>query len=478
MEPNTISNYISIHKTKIVVGAILSILFLVGYLILTTPIYKQFSTHATPFRSTSYSQVVGDSIYSYNGMQFYKTALVKPYETLVLSSGVKLPNIEQLYWGDDQGVLLKFTDGGYIGSILEKKLTSSGMILDNITRNYIWYYHFADQSLSMVDTNGYKGFRADYDKEKRQFYFTAHSKEMSDFDDTSTIVLRSFSPALHSTTTLLQNAGAGIESVVPCQGIGSVCMIMRAGQSQKLVALKNNTTEVIIKPSFNQIIPTANPSVFLGIKNHAIKPGSEEDVFLEGDVYYVNISTNYSKKTGGAVNVSGAYLANTAPDNSFYIADPSSSSDDEPLHFFTGAKNIVGTFLLKDVSLRTDKNISRATQSISGPISFNQSGVTGYYSTDDHLHLITPSTAEYNLTKLPFENAQKTVELCADKYAVSYNFSKDIAQFKLNVLFNKDYDKNIHDFSACIYSSGNQFPYGYEFVFTGVDPVNGRYVTD
>lgn len=466
------------QKLYIILGLIGSTVLVVVLYFLITPAYTKVSAYKTPFQDSTHSAISGDSIYSYSGMSFYKTNLKNPSKLTVLSSGLRLPTVERAYWGNDEGVLLTFTDGGYNGSVVEKILSANGKVFDETTQKYLWYLNFKTGALNIISESGIQDGAVYYASVDNLFYYVEEAGLLPESDIPIEASLFRFNPSSMQKGRI---AGVGVNNpvtaVTGCGENATICLVMsQEGRENVLQISSDGKAEYVTTEPFDSIILTGS-NLFLGIKKHPAGFSHTDDVVLRGDIYGINPGDKTIRDLGNEVSMSSAIIANATDPDSFYIFDPNALEGDKP-SYLSAKKNAFGQLRLGRKTVETPHDKSLQLQTTIPPVSRNSEGYVMFYDVDGYALLLTNNNTDYKSSQKDAGSVQTELESCLNRYATDYLYSDELKQFKLDIVYDDSFASKIKGFSDCVNTEAPLSLIGYTFVFVGVSPVDGRYVTD
>lgn len=467
-----------IRPRTIIVAVVIVIVIVVTYLILSTPAYRSFSFHATPFSASSYSAIQGDAVYSYSGMSFYKQDIQSGKDITVLNNGLRLPTIQKLYWGGDSGALLTFSDGGYIGSIVEQELSARNLEWNEDTDAYLWYLDFETSKLSLVSTFSPISEHVYYSAKTQSFYYVRDNGYLPESDALNGTPLATYSvESLRETVLYDEPSNISTRFVGICPN-EEICFTQVGDEGEALYTLRASKKVRLTTETFDTIIPTGNPAVFIGTKHDDVsEEATGEDGILAATSYYIDLASKKTYKTGAVLKATKSLLANTSSDDSFYIVEPSPGSTGD-VKYFTGGKNILGSFKAKQATFKDSEASEQTSRSIVGPISQNSNGLTMFSDVNGATYLVTPEGYSFDIRAQDKNEVTQALKVCFDRYVKDYDYSDELKQFKIGVTYDQSFQQTIKNFALCTSKTNPSSIVGYSFVFIGLSTSDGRYVTD
>ena len=136
--------------------------------------FKQLSLEPLQDLPSSY-KLEGQDLYSFNGLGFTKTN-ISTGEQEVLSSGYRLPRINNIVWAGDEGALLSF-EGSFYYTKVQDELKTVGLNIDEITKKFTWYLNFKDGSLKKVEDVRARKNLGYYDPNNKKLVFLPNESE-------------------------------------------------------------------------------------------------------------------------------------------------------------------------------------------------------------------------------------------------------------------------------------------------------------
>ncbi|HRK40563.1 MAG TPA: hypothetical protein PLN95_00575 [Candidatus Saccharibacteria bacterium] len=462
-------------RRNLIVAALVLILGLVTYLILTTPRYVAFTLHTTPYTTSNLSAIHGDSILSYSGMSFIRQDIKGEASPAVLNSGLRLPTIEKLFWGGNKGALITFTDGGYIDSVLEQELTSRGKEWDEDTRHYLWYLDFKTSKLSLVSEFPLMSENVAYDQSSGNLYYVRGNGYLPDSDVPNSVPLIAFSTTTLQETTLINTQSIKIGSVSLCEN-NLPCYSVNEDDGEVLYVVESGQKERVISEDFDKLIPTGDPWVLFGLRHAVLDDRVSEDEILKASVFRIDLKTSKIQDTTGVVGATNTLLANTATDDKFYVMQPTpGNSGDVP--YLTGGKTVLGHYKVKEAVFKNSSKDEASSGSIIEPISRNGSGATMFHDVEGTVYLITPGSYSYGSKYLDSSKVEDAIKTCFDQYTKEHDYTDDLKQFRIGIDYGTNFRQSIRNFAECVNKTDTNVLTGYTFIFIGLDS-SGRYVTD
>ena len=466
-------------KFIIILGVLLVGLALAIFLL--TPPYKGYSVHKTPYLSSNFATIQGGSIYGYNGLSFYKSAIDNPSKITTLSSGFHLPVPKTVYWAGDDGAVLTFADQGVSGSLLEVQMGALGREVDEQTLEYVWYFNFSDHTLTLVDEFGFASPAFYYSPAKHGFYYIKYGKPVSEshgFENAALSFYSTKSLTSQSVSEVVGNEEA-TTYIGPCKDTETVCMIKDLNGMYSLYSVENGKQNKIGK-TYDHIVATASPMLFVGSLHETPKSSENaEDELLKTNYYVIDPSTGKQTIVSSGRIANNSFVANTSGDGFFYVFETTAQDPDDDISLLSGAKNIFNTLKTKLVRFTNDTKQAGVSTSLAiiGPVSSNDAGFMLFQDVDA-TYLIAPQGYDYESPRPSPQKTESLLKECFEKYTKYHDFTEELGQFKVGVAYDDNYHKNIEAFSGCVATSSPQSQIGYDFIFVGLNPIDGRFVTN
>lgn len=465
---------------NIILGGIVIVLGIIVYLVLTTPSYKSFSLYKTPFSVSSFSMVKGNALYSYSGLSFYKQAISSGDSVTVLNSGVRLPVIENLYWAGDNGALLTFTDGGYIGSALERELMSRQLEWNNDSKEYLWYLDFKTSKLMLVSEYPLISESVYYSDASESIYYARQNGFIPESDIPNGLPLIAYSTKNLTETTVLENLGTeAVEFIGPCETIDTICFSIQNPDGASLYKVgKDGKQTKVLNDTFDSINPTSSPTIFIGVQYDDVSENEGVGEVLQATVYHIDLATKKTTKTDTKIGSTRSILSNIGEGDSFYLYEPTSQTDKSGLTYVAGSKNLLGTTKTRLQVLGKSAELKQTSSSIVTPISITANGLSLFGDIDGSMFLIAPEKFNYQVVESSSTDVEKNIEPCLKKYTKSYDYTDELKQFKIGIIYDDTFTQRIKSFSTCVDQVYPAAYSGYYFVIVGLSSTDGRFVTD
>lgn len=469
------------NRLKLLVILCLMLVGLGVFILLISPPYKSYSIYKTPHLTSNFATIQGQSIYGYSGLSFYKSSINNPSEVTVLSSGFQLPVPKTLHWAGDEGVVLTFTEQGVTGSYLETELNSRGIKVDNQSLEFVWYFDFKSRTLRLIDEAGFASPAYYYSPTKHGFYYIKYGKPVLESHGYENAALTFYSTKSFSSQTVSEAVGneEATTYIGLCKNAETVCLIKDLNGKYSLYAVENGKQEKIGR-TYDHLVATASPTVFIG-SVHENTESSEiaEDELLLTSYYFVNAATGKDVKVSKNRLANNSFIANSDDSGNFYIFEPTPEDPDDHISYLTGAINILKTPNTKQVRFDNLANQNHTTSSIAAidPVSMNSSGFMLFRDVDS-TYLIAPQGHKYTSSKQSSQKVEGSLQPCLKKYTQYHDYSEELSQFKVGVVYDANYRNNIESFSKCITATNPGSQVGYDFIFVGLSPFDGRFVTN
>lgn len=459
-------------------------LFIVGLgiaIFLLTPPYKNYSIHKTPYISSEFATIQGDSVYGYSGVSFYKSSLADPSKVTVLSSGFYLPVPKTINWAGDDGAVLTFTDQGATGSLLESELQSRGQEISEQSLESVWYFNFKEKTLELVDEVGFASPAYYYSSSKHGFYYIRYGKAVTESHGFENASLTFFSTKSLSSQAVAETVGneEATTHIGPCKNVETVCLVKDLNGKYSLYAVENGKQEKIGK-TYDHLVPTASPAVLIGsVHDETESSENTEDELLRSRYYLLDPSTGKDVQISKDRVANNSFISNTLGDDFFYIFEPTPEDPDKDVSLLSGAKNILKTPKTKQVKFSDIPKRNDTTSSIAiiEPESKNSAGYMLFRDVDAS-YLISPEGYDFVSAKLSSQKIETALKSCFDTNTEFHEYSEELSQFKVGITYDTNYRKNIEAFSSCAAATNPQSQVGQNYIFVGLSPIDGRFVTN
>ena len=469
------------NRVKILITLCLLLIGLGVVIFLLSPPYKNYSIHETPHLGTDFATIQGESIYGYSGLAFYKSAIDNPSKVTILSSGFHLPVPKTVHWAGDDGAVLTFTDQGAAGSLLEAELLSRGKEVNDQSLEFVWYFDFKNRSLQLVDEAGLASSAYYHSPAKHGFYYIKYGKPVLESHGFENASLAFYSTKTFSSQTVSEAVGneEATTYIGPCKNTATVCLVKDLNGKYSLYAVENGKQEKVGK-TYDHLVATASPEIFIG-SIHEEPESSEgaEDELLMSSYYVVNPVTGKDTRVSKNKVANNSFIANSDGENHFYIFEPTPEDPEDEISLLAGAKNVFKTPKTKQVKFAniTEKNDTSSSIAVIDPVSKNSSGFMLFRDVDTS-YLIAPQGYEYASAKQSSQKAEGSLQPCFAKYTEFHEYSEELSQFKVGVVYDANYRKTIESFSNCAATTSPGSLIGHDFIFVGLSPIDGRFVTN
>ena len=159
-------------KIRLAVGVLAVLLFgfIIFKLLYDTQTYTPPAVKLSSFPQASHAEIVGNDVYSFDGIVFSRTDMHTGVRTIV-SKPVRYPDINTVWYAGEEGAFATFK-GGFDSTPAEKyvyKYNLLGASETDVSENYLWYIDFSSGDISLVN--------ADYSDKK--FVFVNQTSQMA-----------------------------------------------------------------------------------------------------------------------------------------------------------------------------------------------------------------------------------------------------------------------------------------------------------
>lgn len=469
------------RKLKLLmIGAALIVLIIVLAISLwpkeTFPQHKLSKTSLQATQEFGYLR--GTDIYAFNGMAFYKLNLNDTSKPTILSSGMKLPEPNNVYWANSRGALMTFKES-FILSQVETELQARGEQLTPSTEAYAWYLDFASRSLKLVSKLPITPNLAYYSEKDGGFYYMTGGNE-----DPNATPLYFYDIASGQNQTISNDlAVVDITGLRQCSGAERLCFIARDRSNtatEKIYGIDGTGQKKVVLDSPGRLFATNNPDFYIAVGrgedlSHGT-PGEHDEVQVDygpEPAILHNISAKTSTPLG--FDVSGSdIIAHFSQNGEFYVLDSNLTEASE------GKQN---------VSYRSGRLSDQKASSDVYPMTYADGtaftsaiiDITSHNGNQSLLTLLDGSqavfTAQPNVPAIISKSqteVQKTIDSCLGSGRQESQFFPETRQFRVYFVENTNLATDIAAFSNCMAQSDPSTLIGYNFRFATRDPINGR----
>lgn len=467
--------------------AFLAIVFLVS-----NKHFKQYSlTNANIKLSDNYGFLEGDNIYSYNGLSFYRVKVNSKDEPEVLSTGLRLPEVDTLHWADNKGAMLTFKSSPY-GTVIEDKLKSLNEKLSLNTNKYVWYLDFSTSELSLVSKDPLYLDLAHYSSKLNKLFYIAENTDPEQKGEVSGYPIKAFDISSLTSSDVSYPLGlTGLSNLSDCpEGKGNVCIIGRDINNtteQTVFAVDDSNNKTKLLSSETPILPTNRSDIYITVKKDPKKSSSKDEIDAysqKGEAVAHSLLDNSSGPLGFDISTEGFVLTFNS-DNTFYsldniFTDQKYGSDKnqvgQPYIYKSGdfnsnklsqkSKNYIANIGNEDFKL---KIISSSGQ--------NENGVSLLNSYDGK-QLVFSNLESFEGTSLETKSeneAKNSIKECLSNLTgSSYQYFSDSKKFKVYFNEGDSLNNDIQKFSDCMKIKYPKVQHGYNFYLGTTDPQSGR----
>lgn len=470
------------RRLLIITSVLLLIIVIVVIVVLTRPkpapeVPDYVLTSTQLHANQNFGRLDGNNLYAYNGLAFYATD-VTTGAVSVLNGGQRLPAVSDLYWAGSKGAFLDFSNSFSLTAV-DQKLKALNLILNDNTKNYLWYFDFASGNLTPVSTRPIQSGAASFDKNTGTFYYVSSP-------DGSTSALYAFNINSSANKTLVSNLKmSSVSSVTPCDAADGVCVIGNLfdnPDSQHLFGVGQDGSMNDLYDSKGALYATNNGHVFVAMPREQKKPSptSSEDVeYGPTDAFFYDTSTKKSSPLG--IQLTGPEIStDLTDDGNFFMFDSSLNAADKDNNTRQSTNFIGGTYVNGKASV-TQKSLSFASGA-----AYN-GYITGFNGISHDAALMTAldnrqflfSTNKYALpdAQKP-QDVQNIIAACQPGMPHKAQYFTENTTFRVFIMDDGNFANHVQDFSRCMLTGHTASLIGYNFEFSGVDPVNDRITTD
>lgn len=470
----------------------LIIVFLVGLLIFTIfnrKNYKDFGPFTTPFSSEqNFSQMQGNSVYSYNGLAFYKLDLGNN-QTSVLNTGSRFPTPDQVVWAGDQGALLNFS-GPLYSTRIETALQARGESVNKATQMYTWYLDFATNELKMVSKYSIRKGLAAYSTEAKGVYYVPnYGIFLNEFPETEENLNR-LSLNFYGIESGVENEVAGDLKAVDATSVflcanQAACVITVPSQQTTKTSVssftKSGETQVLLENFDGRVFSTNSPNLVITVPNRL---GDLEDAqakegdSAEGQAVLYDLGTKKSHDLGFSVGNSS--LLSNFNGRDFYIFDTNQfSTPGKPQHFYrVGVLSKNGKPSTKLVDITGQDEAKSKTGVYLDVASYGTEGRSLLTPIAGNMVLFGEVGKAENISSVGSDEAKASVAQCQADGKPELQYYDTAKQFRILLPQTANWQTELANFSTCLSEKALSAMVGYNYQFSLTDPVNGRLVSD
>ena len=457
-----------------------------------------YVVHETGLTSDqSFSAVQGNELFSYNGLVFYKQPLSGTKNVTVLSSGIKLPQVARMQWAGSKGAAVQFK-GSYVGTAVYDTLLAQRISSDSSTlQNYWWYVDFSKGTVSILTKRALNP-SPKFSTAANGLYYFAPDQTSEAFKR----LLLFYDVATGQTKNIGSSVDiAQVNDMTICKSGQLLCVIGRDSSQDKTFKLysfnaSTGSEKTLLTEVTGNIVVSNDPDLFASVpagenesKGYA-DPRQDEGANEDTDpapsqvsVFDVNTKQSYSLNFQASVDTTALPYFTKQGNFAWFSGAINSNSDDgsnlenfEP-GFRAGVNALSGearSNLFKLVKADGQK-VSKSMIALSageGPALLTDTGGDQY--------IFTTSTESPVASKQSEKPATDAVVSClaAAGQGSEQEFNKEQSTFSIFITYDNTFTTRTRAFADCVASKGTVGLIGYNYQLVGVDPKNGRIVTD
>lgn len=450
------------------------------------PDLKQYNlSHTAISAEDNFGHLQGDSLYAYNGFAFYETNLDSG-KTTILSSGLKLPAISDVYWAGSKGALLSFSASFNLTAVT-RALEQKGEAFDYYqSPRYAWYLDFATNELKLVSRLEVSSGQAHYSPQENGFFFVTVANPGS--GSLNRTPLYFYDVASNQTKRVHRNLKVSdMGRMQACPGEGRVCFVARDfydTDTESVFALTQDNKTKILYESQGRLFATNHPQHFIEVPNQGRVEDPENERDTPTDVTYddqpavlrdITADTNYD--LGFSVGTTNPIM-HFVDQQHFYVLDSGVEAENG------GAAYLSGTIKEGDATTVAypllQSNQEPFSSRIVGGETHGNGSRTLVVVTDGSLAVFSErGQAPPPLQKADIQPVSQAVKQCMDASgATDQQYYSESNTFRVFFTADNSFDQNIARFADCLAASDAAPMIGYMFNYAGVSPVNGRIVTN
>ena len=461
---------------KIRLLLILFVVILIGWFVFksvsTSQTYTAPEARLMPFSSNNQTQVVGNDIYTFDGVAFSKTD-PKTGKRTVLSRPVRYPEVESVWYLGDKGALATFK-GSFDSTPAEEYIYKYGLLSASettIKQNYLWYIDFPTGDITLINS--------DYADNKYVYYDTASQKayilftrNLEGYDESvasqNSSQIAEFDP---STKTIVKQTTAS--DIVDASGLfsctaGVFCVVgtLNDGSSTLSVSNKDGSLSQLASDKYTNFLPTNDKNTFLIAKPSSGDQQSaslEDEVSLEGP-FSLSLFDTTSKKTtkiSTVVDNDSGVLAFREDDNISVLYGSASTS-----YISVHAKNRLGWFVSKQTKTKLN------TMGVGLP-SYAEDGSFGIIQSADNSYISLGNVA--SLSSYDKNYYQSVVSGCIGSDE-SFLYDEEGQRFMISLIYSSAVQQRVDSLASCIYKDTSKTT-GVMFRIALMSPTTGQIIS-
>lgn len=401
------------------------------------------------------SQIIGETLYLYNGVGFYSAPVDNPRGITLLARSGKLPEPDSVIWVGNKGVVLSFS-GSFLKTPVAKQDPGYSSRI-----NSTWYFDFKTNSIIKISEKKPYNSIGYYSSDRDQVYFFTKNPELSFTDE-----VVSFSPETKAVKSITSFASQteGV-AITPCETQSkTVCVGTRTygdvNTSQILSVSETLSTKEII--SFDGLLTqTNNSNTFLlfdasdriGLGVDSVTPPQFKNVriFNTSRNSYINLASIVTPTSiaGGVFNESPSIFT---LENGGYTTISNG---------IFGKSQYNGNLNLSEEQTYIPTDHQMATNYLQ------------FFDTMGRLWVLSPSGFSTITSSDDVTNAEAVIKEC---FNGDYNLDRQKRSVELLLIDNESFDSEVSKISECLTKKDASIYLDY--VFTAYSETNGKITTD
>lgn len=467
------------RRAKIVkVVGFIFLLLIVITILFNIPTSRPLQIRNIDLPGRSFARQDGKFLRYFNGLAFVKTNLQDTSSTII-SKGMLLPSITQVYFVDDKGALVSFEGTRIYSSRLAKY--NDSMHLDYFEKeawsNLLWYVNFSTGDITPVEGNAPSTPQTVVGSNRTSIFYVAKQEQQNDSNyndddqESPRFSLFSLDTTTQQRTVLaaLPEKTDAVLSVARCHDAG-VCVISYANDSYNLLAYKDKKL-ISILTTKDTILPTNDLKKFVIVKgfvdynDHGGDTPEDSTVVSKATAYEYDISTKKTSVLGAGVG-EASHVFPLVGTSSLSLYSVNNSSELSIYH--------------QTPSLLFLPTVSTTAVAILGekiPVEVRDYA----YDTGEMLLATKDNSVQYvgrgSIPPKPAEPPTNLVNTCATQYKSEAAYTAISSLYTLYIPYTDSFESTVDQLSKCLLRTPNS-TFGYMFQVMGTDPDSGRIVTD
>lgn len=460
-------------RLGIIAGAVALALLIIYFITISlTPRTKYELTPINQSTQTSFNQLNGNELYSFNGAAFMATDLTKDEPARVVQSGLKLPIASSVAWAGEKGAVMQF-QGGFTYTEVERYLENSGRSLMGDYSDYVWFVDFSDGTVHLITTEPLMSDKVYYSSSDNGIYLALQTGN----DQPHNLAFYSLENKRLDFVESLPKL-ATVSSLSGCLDSDSVCVgatgIMQSDQPTIYQLSNSGAKAEKLISSNGTIAATGNPDIYI-IQNLSENSSNTTDNQSQAANSSFEPAKTYNLKTKKyqpikTDNSSGDVLALVTKDGS----DIAFLSQDAGRQYITNTRTIFGNLTTSSHNLRYDSDKDFPTIII--PLSYGDSAKSLVADASGNLYIISPEASIKNNFKLAKESdAEAIIQSCKPAGISDFAIESELKLATIYLPADDNFLENVKKISSCL-DDNPLVQTSYNFSYRGLDIADGKII--